>query len=157
MFAANSLLLLQHFLLLSPCTALPATLPDSTSTPSPTPAPANTNHKDWPKSKQVGVIVGCIIGGAIILFLWGWILKGNKMFRGNKVLWLQSHVGSAEGRRTAREQRLEGKRRRREERDRFWSQPARTRPTRAQLEMEAELGKAGKACAGGEGANEVKT
>lgn len=96
----------------------------------------------------------------MILFLWGWVLKGNKMFRGAKILWVKSHIGSAEGKRAARAQRLEGKRQRKEERDKFWNQPARTKPTRAQMEREVELDKANKATKVGmaeDGEDEMKS
>jgi len=55
------------------------------------------------------------------------------MWHGEKYLWAKSHFGfSEESRRDARVEREVNKRRRKEERDKFWGQPARTKPTRAQ-------------------------
>ena len=105
------------FTFITACAALP-----QEAAPSPTGSDSSSGAKSkWPKSKQVGIIVGCIVGGAIILFLWGWLLKGRKMFQGSKILFLRSHLSwSEESRQAARKERVERKRLRREEIERIW-------------------------------------
>jgi hypothetical protein len=93
----------------------------------------NKSSGGWSKGKQAGVIVAGVIGGGIILFLWGWILKGRKMWQGSKLLWLKSHIGSQESKEEAKQQHIANKQKLKEERDKFWGQPARTKPTRTQM------------------------
>lgn len=107
--------------------AFPSPQTTTTATPSPQPLNASNAPVAWPKGKQVGIIVGCLVGGAIILFLWAWLLKGRKMFRGDKLLWAQSHFGfSKESREAAKKTRYENKLARRREMEAFWGSDHRT-------------------------------
>jgi hypothetical protein len=79
------------------------------------------------------VIVACVVGDGIILFIWGLDPEREKDVARLKLLWLKSHIGSQESKEEAKQQRIANKQKLKEESDKFWGQPARTKPTRAQI------------------------